>query len=336
MGAQKLGQPVPESNFVSELKSAVSQQIHRNNPLSWTFKSAPVNAISVPALRVISNEAGVSSFRHSASLLTIFGTTTTPCRTPASENSTMRTILGGRAGTPPASTASGLWARQSARPASAVADNPRNTLRLILNGDLSFVISVSNILSLQRPGEGCPPQFCNQQQGHPWAGLRPAKKPTLGSAPLASPLKGKRLLFGHQENGWPAGRNRNGVSHGLLSSFRRGALLERLHRGEINLCDAVERRSTLGRRHHFGGNKLGFAGQFLHCHGHVLLLVNLLECFNIFGAGIDHDKFRGCHVHAPFENWIIRPHIHMMQAVALKSNVPVVTPLCPVVRRTQR
>src|SRR5712692_8424990 len=38
IGAQKLGQPVPESNFVSELKRAVSQQMQRNNPLSWKFQ----------------------------------------------------------------------------------------------------------------------------------------------------------------------------------------------------------------------------------------------------------------------------------------------------------
>ena len=29
IGAQKLGHPVPESNFVSELKSALSQQMQR-------------------------------------------------------------------------------------------------------------------------------------------------------------------------------------------------------------------------------------------------------------------------------------------------------------------
>jgi len=29
MGAQKLGHPVPESNFVSELKRALSQQMQR-------------------------------------------------------------------------------------------------------------------------------------------------------------------------------------------------------------------------------------------------------------------------------------------------------------------
>ena len=34
IGAQKLGQPVPDSNYDSELKRAVSQQMQRNNPLS--------------------------------------------------------------------------------------------------------------------------------------------------------------------------------------------------------------------------------------------------------------------------------------------------------------
>src|SRR5580704_15373956 len=47
IGAQKLGQPVPDSNFVSELNSAVSQQIQRYRPSSWRFQYAPVNGISV-------------------------------------------------------------------------------------------------------------------------------------------------------------------------------------------------------------------------------------------------------------------------------------------------
>ena len=35
MGAQKLGQPVPESNFVSERKSAVPQHTQRYSPAEW-------------------------------------------------------------------------------------------------------------------------------------------------------------------------------------------------------------------------------------------------------------------------------------------------------------
>src|ERR1700678_146273 len=34
IGSQKLGQPVPESNFVEELNSALSQQMQRKTPAS--------------------------------------------------------------------------------------------------------------------------------------------------------------------------------------------------------------------------------------------------------------------------------------------------------------
>ena len=34
MGCQKLGHPVPDSNFVAESKSALSQQMQRYSPLS--------------------------------------------------------------------------------------------------------------------------------------------------------------------------------------------------------------------------------------------------------------------------------------------------------------
>jgi hypothetical protein len=35
MGAEKLGQPVPESNLTSELNNALPQQMHRKMPRSW-------------------------------------------------------------------------------------------------------------------------------------------------------------------------------------------------------------------------------------------------------------------------------------------------------------
>ena len=44
-----------ESNFVSELNSALSQQMQRKSPLSCRFQYFPVYAISVSACRVISN-----------------------------------------------------------------------------------------------------------------------------------------------------------------------------------------------------------------------------------------------------------------------------------------
>src|SRR3984885_16133940 len=70
VGCQKLGQPVPESNFVSELNNALSQQMQRYRPLSWRFQYFPEYASSVSAWRVISKAFGVSCFRHSSSLLT--------------------------------------------------------------------------------------------------------------------------------------------------------------------------------------------------------------------------------------------------------------------------
>jgi hypothetical protein len=39
MGAQKLGQPVPESNFVSELNSGRPQQTQTKTPLALTLFS---------------------------------------------------------------------------------------------------------------------------------------------------------------------------------------------------------------------------------------------------------------------------------------------------------
>src|SRR5580704_7525383 len=98
MGAQKLGQPVPDSNLVSELKSAVSQQMQRNTPLSCTFRSSPVPGVSVPARRVISKEEEDNSAFHSESVFRIIGTDITPWRTPASVNSTIVTCFGGPLG----------------------------------------------------------------------------------------------------------------------------------------------------------------------------------------------------------------------------------------------
>src|SRR5580692_3725225 len=86
IGCQKLGQPVPESNFVSELNSALSQQMQRNNPLSCRFQYFPEYANSVSAWRVMSNDPGGSCFRHSSSVLMTFGTRTVLSRWPASEN----------------------------------------------------------------------------------------------------------------------------------------------------------------------------------------------------------------------------------------------------------
>ena len=94
IGAQKLGQPVPESNFVAELNSALSQQMQRKIPLSCRFQYFPVYAISVSACRVISNAPGESCFRHSSSVFTTFAIFTFPSRLPSSENCTIVTSPG--------------------------------------------------------------------------------------------------------------------------------------------------------------------------------------------------------------------------------------------------
>src|SRR5580700_7781580 len=68
IGCQKLGQPVPESNFVSELNNALSQQMQRYRPLSW-MSYCPLKALSVPCWRVTSNCKAVNCCFHSASVL---------------------------------------------------------------------------------------------------------------------------------------------------------------------------------------------------------------------------------------------------------------------------
>src|SRR6266849_5020899 len=94
IGCQKLGQPVPDSNFVSELKSAVSQQMQRYRPLSCRFQYCPEKAISVSSWRVMAKALDESCFFHSLSLLTILGSCTTLFRSPESVNSTMVTSCG--------------------------------------------------------------------------------------------------------------------------------------------------------------------------------------------------------------------------------------------------
>ena len=89
IGSQKLGQPVPESNFVSELNSAVSQQTHRKIPFPCSSTVSPVNARSVPSCRVTSYWIGESSAFHSASVFTVRATVTFPVRLPSGENCTI-------------------------------------------------------------------------------------------------------------------------------------------------------------------------------------------------------------------------------------------------------
>src|SRR5262245_27070413 len=74
MGAQNDGHPVPDSNFVSESNSGVPQQTQRYLPFARLFQYSPLNARSVPFLRVTLNCSGVSCAFHSASDLRILST----------------------------------------------------------------------------------------------------------------------------------------------------------------------------------------------------------------------------------------------------------------------
>src|SRR5882757_2664140 len=75
-GVQKLGQPVPDSNFASDLNRGAPQPMQWYTPVSLLFQYLPVNAGSVPHCRVTRNCSGVSFSRHSSSVLTTFSLAT--------------------------------------------------------------------------------------------------------------------------------------------------------------------------------------------------------------------------------------------------------------------
>src|SRR3954469_26048243 len=70
-GSVKLGQPVPESNFASDEKSATPQPAQRYMPSFFVCTYPPVNGGSVPLRRSTSYCAGVSSSRHCLSVLSV-------------------------------------------------------------------------------------------------------------------------------------------------------------------------------------------------------------------------------------------------------------------------
>src|SRR2546425_9096544 len=79
------------------------------------------------------------------SVLTIFGTDTTPCRTPASENCTIVTISVGPAGCDSASAGWRFTKRQTARPARTEAHTEKNALRSKPFDDSTFARSDRNM-----------------------------------------------------------------------------------------------------------------------------------------------------------------------------------------------
>src|SRR5690606_3443245 len=78
-GSQKLGQPVPDSNFVFEEKRWLPQQTQTYRPSSLQSQYFPVKAGSVPAFRATENCSDVSWRRHSSSdLMTLSTSSTSP------------------------------------------------------------------------------------------------------------------------------------------------------------------------------------------------------------------------------------------------------------------
>src|SRR3989441_9228766 len=65
-GAQKLGQPVPESYFVSEANRSRPQTTQMYTPGSWLFQYSPVKGRSVPLLMQTSYYNGESCCRSFA------------------------------------------------------------------------------------------------------------------------------------------------------------------------------------------------------------------------------------------------------------------------------
>src|SRR5579883_1131704 len=102
-GAQKLGQPVPESNLVFELKSGRPQQMQVYVPLAWLFAYLPVPAGSVALSRVTMYCSGVRILAHCSFVLTTrFGVSSvlslslpfafSSCATPLGTSAVARTI----------------------------------------------------------------------------------------------------------------------------------------------------------------------------------------------------------------------------------------------------
>ncbi len=72
-GAQKLGQPVPESNFVSEENNSFPQPAQVYVPFFLCLTYFPVNGCSVPFSLSTLYSAGVRLFLHSSSGFFILG-----------------------------------------------------------------------------------------------------------------------------------------------------------------------------------------------------------------------------------------------------------------------
>ncbi|GAC1411781.1 MAG: hypothetical protein NVSMB64_21760 [Candidatus Velthaea sp.] len=71
-GSEKLGQPLPLSNFVADEKSVMPHAPHSYVPAALFAYSAPVNGRSVADSRSTAYWSGESSLRHCAAVFSIF------------------------------------------------------------------------------------------------------------------------------------------------------------------------------------------------------------------------------------------------------------------------
>ena len=90
-GRKKLGQPVPDSNFVPDSNSGRLQHTHTYMPAFLLFNKPPQKARSVSFPRVMRNCSGVSRLRHSASESAIAGVSMASVSLPSGPMTRTRT-----------------------------------------------------------------------------------------------------------------------------------------------------------------------------------------------------------------------------------------------------
>src|SRR5207245_6274762 len=104
------------------------------------------------------------------------------------------------------------------------------------------------------------------------------------------PSECKGLLLSDQNDGRAATRDLRGVRERLFPARRGRARLERVERGKMHLGDTVKRGLALGRALNLGRDELCLAGEFLHGHRDVLILVESLERLHILRGWVHHHQ----------------------------------------------
>src|SRR5580700_3333025 len=125
---------------------------------------------------------------------------------------------------------------------------------------------------------------------------RASLRETIGrKLPSSLSREHKCFLFGDQENRRAAGGDRYCICDRLFAAVRRRARLQSLYAWEMDLCNAMERRCTLRGTSYFASHNPGLAGQLLHGHGYMLVLVDALEGFKVCGTRVNYDQLSASH-----------------------------------------